>query len=229
MRGRLAYRGPDPDDVRGVRGHGPEGGARPQVRREASLNALHPTGGHLRTRAVNPGEGRTRGGGAERRSSIPPGNRLHRRSAASRGRPGTNDRAKEDEGLARERIAHERAGVVDPPRLARNDLPHPSPVTASRPVQRAELHFRNSLPPGPRKRAPREPRRVPRPLARGSRCSGQYARIATTTPKFMSANPMSISPTALRSRGSNPASIRCQRLRRTSMLRLSASDGRENR
>src|SRR2546426_10192549 len=84
MRGRLAYRGPDPDDVRGVRGHGPEGGARPQVRREASLNALHPTGGHLRTRAVNPGEGRTRGGGAERRSSIPPGNRLHRRSASSR-------------------------------------------------------------------------------------------------------------------------------------------------
>src|SRR2546426_482207 len=51
----------------------------------------------------------------------------------------------------------------------------------------------------------------------------------TTVPKFMSANPMSISPTALRSRGSNPASIRCQRLRRTSMLRLSASDGRENR
>src|SRR2546422_4837389 len=161
MRGRLAYRGPDPDDVRGVRGHGREGGARPQVRRKASLDPLHPTGGHFRTRAVNPGEGRTRGGGAERRASIPLGNRLHRRSASSRRRPGTDDRAKEDEGLARERIAHERAGVVDPPRLARNDLPHPSPVIASRQVQRAELHFRNSLPPGPRKRAPREPRRVP--------------------------------------------------------------------
>src|SRR2546427_2976341 len=142
MRGCLAYRGPDPDDLRGVRGHGPEGGARPQVRREASLNALHPTGGHLRTRAVNPGEGRTRGGGAERRSSIPPRNRLHRRSASSRGRPGTDDRAKEDEGLARERIAHERAGMVDPPRLARNDLPHPSPVIASRPVSAS----RTSLP-----------------------------------------------------------------------------------
>src|SRR3989442_12103930 len=141
MRGRLAYRGPDPDDLRGVRGHGREGGARPQVRREASLDALHPTGGHLRTRAVNPGEGRTRGGGAERRSPIPPGNRLNRRSATPRARPGTNDRAKEDEGLARERIAHERAGMVDPPRLARNDVPHPSPVLASRPVHGPELNL----------------------------------------------------------------------------------------
>src|SRR5438094_83723 len=155
MRGCLAYRGSDPDDVRGVRGHGREGGARPQVRREASLDALHPTGGHLRTRAIDPGEGGTRGGGAERRASIPPGNRLHRRSASSRGRPGTDDRAKEDEGLARERIAHERAGVVDPPRLTRNDLPHPSPVIASGPVQRAELHFRNSLPPRTAKMRPK--------------------------------------------------------------------------
>src|SRR5207245_1938284 len=51
MRGRLAYRGPDPDDVRGIRGNGREGGARPQVRREASFDAFHATRGHLRTRA----------------------------------------------------------------------------------------------------------------------------------------------------------------------------------
>src|SRR3989442_736839 len=31
MRGRLAYRGPDPDDVRGIRGNGREGGARPKA------------------------------------------------------------------------------------------------------------------------------------------------------------------------------------------------------
>src|SRR5437867_12809023 len=40
MRGRPAYRGPDADDVRGVRGHGCEGGARPQVCREASFDAF---------------------------------------------------------------------------------------------------------------------------------------------------------------------------------------------
>src|SRR3989442_15317249 len=177
MRGRLAYRGPDPDDLRGVRGHGREGGARPQVRREASLDALHPTGGHLRTRAVNPGEGRTRGGGAERRASIPPGNRLHRRSASSRGRPGTDDRAKEDEGLARERIAHERAGMVDPPRLARNDLPHPGPVIASGPVQRAELHFRNSLPPRTAKMRPKRAATSATATGPGLEMLGTYARI----------------------------------------------------
>src|SRR5437867_4300462 len=183
MRGCLAHREPDPDDFTGVRGHGREGRARPQARREASLDAPHPTGGHLRTRAVNPGEGRTRGGGAERGASIPPGNRLHRRSASSRGRPGTDDRAKEDEGLARERIAHERAGVVDPPRLARNDLPHPSPVIASRPVQRAELHFRNSLPPRTAKMGPKESRDERHGHCPGFEILGTYARIATTTPK----------------------------------------------
>src|SRR3989441_6955988 len=131
MRGRLAYRGPDPDDVRGIRGNGREGGARPQVRREASFDAFHATRGHLRTRAFDSGQGRARGAGSERRFRIPPGNRLHRRSAPARGRLGTRDRTEEDQGLAGERVAHNRAGLVHPPRFAGKDLPHPDQLIAS--------------------------------------------------------------------------------------------------
>ncbi len=80
--------------------------------------------------------------GSERRPSIPPGNRLHRRSAPARGRLRTRDGAEEDQGLARERVAHNRAGFVDPPRLARKDLPYRNQLIAT--CQFVSIKFRPS-------------------------------------------------------------------------------------
>src|SRR5207244_4226166 len=118
MRGHPALRGPYPRDVRGVRVNGQTGRAGSQVRREASLDAVHATGGHRGTRPLDPGEGRTRRGSLERWTPVPPRDGLHRRPVTAWGRPRTRDGGEEDEGVARERNSHHGAGVVHPPRLA---------------------------------------------------------------------------------------------------------------
>src|SRR2546428_690349 len=87
-------------------------------------------------------------------------------SGPARGRLGTRDRTEEGQGLAGERVAHNRAGLVDPPRFAGKDLPHPDQLIASCQFVMPSFHFLVSATAGRENRGilPSDRTTTPRPI-----------------------------------------------------------------